>query len=414
VSIFAPTPPPRTLILEEEGTALPLRSRIDVQGAGATVTDDPANNQLILSIPGGGGSATVPFINVKTDYGAVGDGVANDTAAIQAALTAGVGGAGGSNNAYATAPPAQTVVFPPGTYLVDPLAITVPHSCTMRIRGEGRAELRQRAAYSPATTPILQIAGAGFPTESRIEISNLEINGLGTSAAKGLRLLDLAYASVHNVFAYSCSTAFDLWGCLVNVFYNCHAYGNQGIVLSGNFLGAATNQSIFYGCCVRSGEGGGVLSRGGGGHKWLNCTIEANGAYGIKLDNAGGNDFLQPMPAVVEGCWFEGNEGPGVLVGEYAPLSIIRGCYFYDRAGATPAKPLADRVEIEANRRAPTIIEQNTFDTRSASAARTAIVNNAGSHQVRVERNVLRGPGAIAAVISNSGTGLTTSDNFLL
>jgi hypothetical protein len=417
VSIFAPVAPPRTLILEEEGTALPLRSRIDVQGAGATVTDDPANNQLILSIPGGGGgSASVPFINVKTDYGAVGDGTTNDTTAIQNALTAALP----TNADYnaTSSDPAATVVFPPGQYMVDPLSLWIPQYCTVRLVGMGRAMLKQRTAYSPVSTPILTLQGSGFggPTEGRVEVTNLEFVGTTVyGSATGLRLKMLAYCDVKNVYGHSLTTGIDMDGVLVSWFYNVNVAGcGQGVKVIGNAEYAAANHNIFQNSVIRGCTGGGMLVSGGGGVKILGVNVELCATYGIKLDTADastGAIAAQAAAHVIENCWFEGNTAPGVLVATNAPLSILRGNYHFDAQG----QPTYDGVQIEANRVAPTIVEQCVFDTRFTSGTpRVAVTNGAGSHQVRVQQCVLRTniASAYTATISNSGSGLTQTDNF--
>jgi hypothetical protein len=82
-------------------------------------------------------------VSVK-DFGALGDGVADDTAAIQAAIAATLGPNGG------------TLYFPDGTYKLS-AKLTIPFSTGWRIRGQSRAGtmLRQTAA----NTPIFSLEG---------------------------------------------------------------------------------------------------------------------------------------------------------------------------------------------------------------------------------------------------------------
>jgi hypothetical protein len=88
----------------------------------------------------GGGSATdLGWFNAKSaTYGAVGDGVTNDTAALQACLTAAFNSPGG------------TMYLPPGTYVVTS-ALTIPTgSGAVRILGAGRPYPGPVASFSIA------------------------------------------------------------------------------------------------------------------------------------------------------------------------------------------------------------------------------------------------------------------------
>jgi len=102
--------------------------------ASGVITPQPINSSRIQFIASGTGATTRSIqsklrdtISVK-DFGAVGDGVADDTAAIQAAV----------NAACATAPSANTVYIPAGTYLLSGTGtelLKLP--CTLVLRGAG-------------------------------------------------------------------------------------------------------------------------------------------------------------------------------------------------------------------------------------------------------------------------------------
>ena len=99
-----------------------------------------------------GALAGVPdYIDVR-DWGAVGDGVADDTAAIQAAIDAGPG----------------VVYFPAGTYRCN---ITLPNTINLLGDSEGVAKLK-----GVTEDPILSISG------DRCSIANFYFDSTGPSS----------------------------------------------------------------------------------------------------------------------------------------------------------------------------------------------------------------------------------------
>ncbi len=101
------------------------------------------------------------FFNVKGRvYGATGDGVADDTAEIQAAITAATAAGGG------------VVYFPPGTYKVT----TVNLASNVHLQGFGGATLQQATGQ---TTPILYHAQTGVdPISDASLLTDCTIRGL--------------------------------------------------------------------------------------------------------------------------------------------------------------------------------------------------------------------------------------------
>lgn len=138
-----------------------------------TIGQDPWGVDLNTALGQIGDLAT----NVTDEaYGAVGDGVADDTAAVQAAITA-VSGAGGG-----------IVYLPPGTYLVS--SITVP--AKVRLIGASR---QTTVIKKSANGVLVSMSGPSTDTTSATHvkyggIANLTLNGNSLTG----NLLQLFYA----------------------------------------------------------------------------------------------------------------------------------------------------------------------------------------------------------------------------
>lgn len=110
--------------------------------------------------------------NVKA-YGAVGDGVATDTTAIQAAVTAAVAVHG-------------VVFFPAGTYLCG--ALTTLTSSGLTIRGAGRyATTIKGTATTWLTFDTFSVAPTQHGAYDTLTISDLTLDGQQTGTAEGSR-----------------------------------------------------------------------------------------------------------------------------------------------------------------------------------------------------------------------------------
>lgn len=115
-------------------------------------------------------------ISVK-DFGAVGDGAADDTVAIQAAVTqAGV--------------EAGVVFVPSGTYIST--TIDVPSNVTIYGEGPGLSIIKRKAAH---TAPILRALGAELARLRNITISDLTVEGLEVFGTA-----DLSQATGHGIW----------------------------------------------------------------------------------------------------------------------------------------------------------------------------------------------------------------------
>jgi hypothetical protein len=109
----------------------------------------------------GQASSLKPWFDVKR-YGATGDGVTEDTTAVQAALTAAKGAAGGR------------VYLPAGAYLVGALALEDADNITICGDGPGRTILRMKP--NTLAAPVLKFVRCNYLTVRDIEIDGDKAN----------------------------------------------------------------------------------------------------------------------------------------------------------------------------------------------------------------------------------------------
>ena len=290
------------LQVADEGVALGTTGKMNFVGAGVTATLAPDGTSTVTITGGGGGSpltvtdgtTSVPNVTQETivgatvaaggageaivtvlkqnfdvrDYGAVGDGTTDDTAAIQAALNA---------------VPAEgsEVHLPPGEFKIT-------GSLTVKDRTVLRGASRTSAAYPVvATTLVGQFAGpiitAADSTES-VTIQSLVFRGSTGSGSKGIyatnpiewRLADLSFDT----------------------------FGDQAVHLPSGIHLRADGVSIQNACLVRTGRAGYV-----GGFEWggsdadlrdisSTCSVTVGEGYGsgyiagIVLASGSGSDVL--------------------------------------------------------------------------------------------------------------------------
>lgn len=135
--------------------------------------------------------------NIKTDYGAKGDGFTDDTAAIQSAMADGRT----ENIDYNGRP--KAIYFPAGTYLVkDTLEW---RGCCISLQGQGKGisiiKLKDSAAgFGDRTTPKAVIKTPGGNMSFRQNIFDLTVNtGKNNPGAKGIDYIANNTGSIQNV-----------------------------------------------------------------------------------------------------------------------------------------------------------------------------------------------------------------------
>lgn len=174
--------------------------------------------------------AILNVINVKA-YGAIGNGTAVDTTAIQAAIDAANASGGG------------TVFFPVGTYLTDTLTMY----SNITIRGESRNKSIIKWIDAPATIGMFQCIGTAQTYKTGITFENLTIKHINTLTTGERRLINAQYTSYCVVrdctfteFSYSAIVIADTesttksWLIRNNIFKEGRNAGSRGITLLAN------------------------------------------------------------------------------------------------------------------------------------------------------------------------------------
>jgi len=214
-------------------------------------------------VPGQAASATV------RDFGAVGDGRADDTAAIQKAVNAGVG----------------DLRFPRGTYRVTkPIVIELHKVGWTSLIASGTARIVM-AGPGPAFKFLGTHAGTADPSAVKPEVwqrqrmptvDGIEIIGAHDQAV-GIEATGTMQLTVTRVAVREALHGIHLTNRNRNVIVSdCHLYKNAGVGLYLDHVNL--HQINVTGCHISYNGGGGIVVRGGGvcNLQISGCDIEAN------------------------------------------------------------------------------------------------------------------------------------------
>ena len=235
--------------------------RLPVVGSDANAWGSVLNAYLSVA-HNADGSIRNLFFNVKDPaYGAVGDGVTDDTAAIQAAITAAQNAGGG------------TVLLPASTYIISStLNVTADNVVFL---GMGQASIIQTKSTFGAV-PMIWYQGPGGTGNFRLGAAVMGlrlVNTAGSTSAIGIQLDSTYFARIwrvdingvyaNNIYLNGISGAFGAYTSI----RDCNIGAHPGGATSGG-IGILTNNHEFnvIDSCVIN---------------WFNIA----GGYGIKLQN---------------------------------------------------------------------------------------------------------------------------------
>lgn len=273
-------------------TQLPVTDYTWVSGTNITFTTAPANGVKILvrymqALPqGSSDGAATSFIQSGagavlrtvqeelrerisvTQFGATGDGVTDDTAAINLAI------------ASASGASATTIFFPPGVYKVTSSINITRGQITLRGDGQGATVIRVAAD----AVNVIKVQAAAPATLSNVMIADMQIDvagGVTTTAGSGIYLENVIAATISNVTIGGHANSISILGCFnvlvdnIVISYGFAAHGGR----SGIYV---TKASAPYGSTVSANIFiNGVTATGGGNAA---DSVAPGAAYGMYVD----------------------------------------------------------------------------------------------------------------------------------
>ncbi|MFE4420452.1 glycosyl hydrolase family 28-related protein [Streptomyces sp. NPDC056817] len=249
------------------------------------------------------------WLNVKT-YGAAGDGTADDTAAIQAAINAAASG--------------SVVYLPAGTYKLT-AALVLPSNVTLQGAGATFSILKQTSN----SANVLNATDVQYLT-----ISSLGITGPGSGTGSGIRLtvasnpctpyLAMEDITIRSMGAHGVSLELPIVSTMRRIIVeSCGGWGFDlfGQTTGGQPPGTSVALDACYANACRSG--------GFNLYKLAYCTLTGCAAddnpIGYLLDTA--------YAVTLTGCGAEGNTQAGVRIsGGYG--AALHGMFVYNNKGA--------------------------------------------------------------------------------
>ena len=284
------------------------------------------------------------LVSVK-DFGAVGDGVADDTAAIQAGIDLACQYGGCVYLPAGTYKISAALVFSMNNSLVDPIK-------RPSMRGDGMAAT---TIYQTVNDNGIEIVGfdsnpAGYCLFQDFTLYGYQLNKIG------MALQDIAFVTVDNVYLAGWETGLYGVNTLSSTFNDLVIrYNTGGFYFEPNSaLGfySEPNAITMSNCTVGNNYAYGGRVIGAGTFNYTGGSIEANGAgtdlssakWGLALTDVGGKVAQQSSCGFnISGVYFEGNGGQAQLqiqqtVSRPGLTGVVNACSFTALGSSYPAQ----------------------------------------------------------------------------
>ena len=247
------------------------------------------------------------IISVKdAPYNAKGDGVTDDTAAIQAAINSVTAG--------------STVFFPPGTYLLSGSGLSI--TTNLILRGSGHASV---LTYNGSGVGITVNSGIG--ANGKTKLVDFAITTTAGTPTTGILVTGSTFVTIENVYCSVFPIGFDLLSSFVvrlsHVQFDAKAIGDNSAASANTKIGI---RMTLCNSCVMDGES--LVLRTQFGVQLIACslcivrdsdieygTTPVAGGIGLKITaQSATNSYGNRIDSV----WFEDNDSAIVLDGSAA------------------------------------------------------------------------------------------------
>jgi hypothetical protein len=245
------------------------------------------------------------------DYGADPTGVADSTAAIQAAVNA-----------------SKTIYLPNGTYTISaPIRLALPNPLNLTIFGESQENTIIKSAASMTNKNMLWFGNSTGYGAQYITVRNLTVDGRAAANGNtGILYQSCGLSLVQDVTIINCGRAAWMLGCIDTAMLNCNIFTSTegawwdvyplGVPANNDDLTAQAiqttraNISRMVGCWTSAITQTAVYISGG---QFLldACTFQSatnNQAYNVVEVEDSNESYDYGGGPIIQNCWFEGGD----------------------------------------------------------------------------------------------------------